>query len=185
MDGLLGWLNGFQKLPKQLFLVHGEPEAKIDFAARPSKRRSGYDAVPVNANAEYELEESGGVVNMEGSHGRGSRREERSTKPVNNLYNVRRRLEDIIYNANLSVDKERIPEKLARINNIILELEKSAINLGSAISESDESENVELTGGTSIAAAQRKREEKTARSSEKKRKRKNCKDSKRKSGNLT
>ena len=37
------------------------------------------------------------------------------------------------------------PEKLARINNIIMELEKSVINLGSAISESDESENVQLT----------------------------------------
>ena len=34
------------------------------------------------------------------------------------------------------------PEKLARINNTIMELEKSVINLGSIISESDESENV-------------------------------------------
>ncbi|MGX8774343.1 MAG: hypothetical protein ACSW8G_04715, partial [Bacillota bacterium] len=51
----------------------------------------------------------------------------------------------IIYNANLTVSKEVDPERLARINNIILELEKSAINLGSVISESDESENVELT----------------------------------------
>jgi hypothetical protein len=62
-----------------------------------------------------------------------------------NLFNVRRRLEDIIYNTDLSVDQNTDPEKLARINNIILELEKSAINLGATISESDEDDGIELT----------------------------------------
>ncbi len=31
-DGLLMWLGGFQKEPKHIFLVHGEPESKEDFA---------------------------------------------------------------------------------------------------------------------------------------------------------
>jgi len=62
-----------------------------------------------------------------------------------NLYNVRRRLEDIIYNTDLSVDSTTDPEKLAKINNIILELEKSAINLGAVITESEEDERIELT----------------------------------------
>jgi hypothetical protein len=62
-----------------------------------------------------------------------------------NLFNVRRRLEDIIYNTDLSVDNTTDPEKLAKINNIILELEKSAINLGAVITESEEDENVQLT----------------------------------------
>ena len=62
-----------------------------------------------------------------------------------NLFNVRRRLEDIIYNTDLAVTPETSPEKLARINNIILELEKSAINLGAVITESEEDERIELT----------------------------------------
>ena len=159
MNGLLGWLKGFQKLPKQLFLVHGEPEVKIEFA-KTVKEQIGIDAIPVNVNSEYELEESGGVVTRKEAIA-DAVDEKRVNEARENLYNVRRRLEDILYNANLSVDKGTDPEKLARINNIIMELEKSVINLGSAISESDESENVELTE-EQIAELKAAREEKTA-----------------------
>ena len=157
MNGLLGWLKGFQKLPKQLFLVHGEPEVKIEFA-KTVKEQIGIDAIPVNVNSEYELEESGGVVTRKEAIA-DAVDEKRVNEARENLYNVRRRLEDILYNANLSVDKGTDPEKLARINNIIMELEKSVINLGSAISESDESENVELTE-EQIAELKAAREEK-------------------------
>ena len=159
MNGLLGWLKGFQKLPKQLFLVHGEPEVKIEFA-KTVKEQIGIDAIPVNVNSEYELEESGGVVTRKEAIA-DAVDEKRVNEARENLYNVRRRLEDILYNANLSVNKGTDPEKLARINNIIMELEKSVINLGSAISESDESENVELTE-EQIAELKAAREEKTA-----------------------
>ncbi len=159
MNGLLGWLKGFQKLPKQLFLVHGEPEVKIEFA-KTVKEQIGIDAIPVNVNSEYELEESGGIVTKKEAIA-DAVDEKRVNEARENLYNVRRRLEDILYNANLSVDKGTDPEKLARINNIIMELEKSVINLGSAISESDESENVELTE-EQIAELKAAREEKTA-----------------------
>ncbi len=143
MNGLLGWLKGFQKLPKQLFLVHGEPDVKVEFA-KTVKEQIGIDAIPVNVNSEYELEAGGGVVTMKEAIA-DAVDEKRVNEARENLYNVRRRLEDILYNANLNVDKRTDPEKLARINNIIMELEKSVINLGSVISESDESENVELT----------------------------------------
>ena len=159
MNGLLGWLKGFQKLPKQLFLVHGEPEVKIEFA-KTVKEQIGIDAIPVNVNSEYELEEGGGVVTRKEAIA-DAVDEKRVNEARENLYNVRRRLEDILYNANLSVDKSTDPEKLARINNIIMELEKSVINLGSAISESDESENVELTE-EQIAELKAAREEKTS-----------------------
>ncbi len=159
MNGLLGWLKGFQKLPKQLFLVHGEPEVKIEFA-KTVKEQIGIDAIPVNVNSEYELEESGGIVTKKEAIA-DAVDEKRVNEARENLYNVRRRLEDILYNANLSVDKGTDPEKLARINNIIMELEKSVINLGSAISESDESENVQLTE-EQIAELRAAREEKTS-----------------------
>lgn len=144
MDGLLSWLKGFQKAPKQIFLVHGEPETKLDFA-RTVKEKLGYDTIPVNANAEFELENTeGAVVDMKEAMAEAV--DERTVNTAReNLFNVRRRLEDIIYNTDLSVDQNTDPEKLARINNIILELEKSAINLGATISESDEDDGIELT----------------------------------------
>ena len=167
MNGLLGWLKGFQKLPKQLFLVHGEPEVKIEFA-KTVKEQIGIDAIPVNVNAEYELEEGGGVVTRKEAIA-DAVDEKRVNEARENLYNVRRRLEDILYNANLSVNKDTDPERLARINNIIMELEKSVINLGSVISESDESENVELTE-EQIEELRAAREEKTSQKKKDKKK---------------
>ena len=160
MNGLLDWLKGFQKAPKQLFLVHGEPEVKIEFA-KTVKEQIGFDAIPVNTNSEYELEAGGSVVSMKEAIAEAV--DERTINEArDNLYNVRRRLEDIIYNTNLSVDQSTDPEKLAKINNIILELEKSAINLGAVISESDEDENVELTD-EQIAELKAAREERTSK----------------------
>ena len=143
MDGLIGWLKGFQKPPKQLFLVHGEPEVKIEFA-KTIKERVGFDAIPVNVNSEYELQHSGEVVTMKEAIAEAVD-ERKINEARDNLYNVRRRLEDIIYDTDLSVDNTTDPEKLAKINNIILELEKSAINLGAVITESEEDERIELT----------------------------------------
>lgn len=143
-DGLLTWVKGFVQKPKQIFLVHGEPQAKIDFA-QTVRGATGYEPVVVNVNSEYELEMSQGtIVSMEEAMA-----EAVDEKTLNdtreNLYNVRRRLEDIIYNTNLNVDKNASPEKIMKLNNIILELEKAAINLGATIAESDESDGVELT----------------------------------------
>jgi metallo-beta-lactamase family protein len=165
MNGLLGWLKGFQKAPKQLFLVHGEPEVKLEFA-KTVKEQIGFDAIPVNVNSEYELEEGGGVISMKEAIA-DAVDEKRVNEARENLYNVRRRLEDILYNANLSVNNGTDPEKLARINNTIMELEKSVINLGSVISESSESDNVELTE-EQIAELKEAREETISQKKEKK-----------------
>ncbi|MBQ9060516.1 MAG: MBL fold metallo-hydrolase [Firmicutes bacterium] len=154
-EGLLDWLRGFQKLPKKLFLVHGEPQAKIDFA-QTVEQELGFEPVVVNANAEFELEaESGKVISMTEAMA-----EAVDEKTVNearaNLFNVRRRLEDIIYNTDLAVGNDTSPDQLAKINNIILELEKSAINLGATLTEGkDGTKDIELTPAdkASIAAA--------------------------------
>ncbi len=158
-DGLMAWVKGFQKPPKQWFLVHGEPDAKIDFA-KAMKEECGYDAIPVNANAEYELEPADGtVVNMKEAMA-DAVDEKAINNARDNLFNVRRRLENIMYNTDLSIDKSTDPDKLARINNIILELEKSAINLGAVISESDEDDGIALTD-SEIKELKEEREERS------------------------
>ena len=91
--------------------------------------------------------------------------DERSVNDArDNLFNIRRRLEDIIYNTNLSIDQNTDPEKLAKINNIILELEKSAINLGATISERDEEEGIQLTEEDREAIREEKEKEKHSKS---------------------
>ena len=143
LNGLLDWLKGFQKPPRQLFLVHGEPEVKVEFA-KTIKEEVGFDAIPVNVNSEYELEPSGSVVSMKEALAEAI--DERTVNETrDSLFNIRRRLENIMYNTDLSIDQNTDPEKMVKINNIILELEKSAINLGAVISETDMNENVELT----------------------------------------
>ena len=161
-DGLMAWLRGFQKIPKKIFLVHGEPEAKIDFAASV-KQELGIETEVVNANAEYELEPaSGEVISMKEAMA-----EAVDEKTINearhNLFVVRRRLEDIIYNTDLAVGNDTPPEQLAKINNIILELEKSAINLGAILTEGkDGDKDIELTPAdkASIEAAKEMEEHK-------------------------
>lgn len=162
-DGLLAWLKGFQKQPKKIFLVHGEPEAKLDFA-RTVKETLGFDTIPVLANAEFALDgPEGAAVDMKAAMAEAV--DEKSVNDArDNLFNVRRRLEDIIYNTNLSVDQNTEPEKLARINNIILELEKSAINLGATISERDEDDGIALTAEDIEAIRQEKEKEKRTKS---------------------
>ncbi len=162
-DGLLGWLKGFQKAPKQIFLVHGEPEAKLDFA-KTVKETIGYDTIPVNVNSEYVLENTDGTV-VDMKEAMAEAVDERSVNDArDNLFNIRRRLEDIIYNTNLSIDQNTDPEKLAKINNIILELEKSAINLGATISERDEEEGIQLTEEDREAIREEKEKEKHSKS---------------------
>ena len=53
------------------------------------------------------------------------------------LFEIHRSIEDILYNTKLAVGENISGEKMAKINNMVLELEKSTINLGSAISEED------------------------------------------------
>ncbi len=144
MNGLLDWLRGFQKAPKEIFLVHGEPDAKLDFA-KTVKDQLGYDTIPVIVNSEYELEIGGSeVISMKEAIA-----EAIDLKKINdtrdNLCGIRRRLEDIIYNTNLTIEATRDPEKIARINNLILELDKFAINLEAIISEGDEEPGIQLS----------------------------------------
>ena len=161
-DGLMTWLKGFQKEPNEIFLVHGEPQAKIDFASE-IKETLGYDVVVVNANAEYELEPgSGEVVGMEEAMAEVI--DERKINDArHNLFDIRRRLEDIIYNTDLAVTPNTPPERLAKINNVILELEKSTMLLSTILTEGDdESHNIELTNvdRANIAAAKAREEQK-------------------------
>ena len=131
-NGLMTWLGGFQQPPKQIFLVHGEMDAKEDFAAS-IKSELGYDPIVVRGNSEYVLEKDE-IVNIEQAMAEAVD-DETIAKTKSNLADIERRLEDIVATAKLAVDADIDPEKMARINNIVLELEKATINLGAEIGQ--------------------------------------------------
>lgn len=131
-EGLMTWLRGFIQEPKQVFLIHGEMDAKEDFAAS-IRAELGYEPVVVRGNSEFILEKDE-IVNIEQAMAEAVDAEA-IAKTKNNLADVQRRLEDILYNAKLAVDADMDPEKLARISNIVLELEKATINLGAEIGQ--------------------------------------------------
>ncbi len=139
-DALLDWLGGFQKVPSNIFLVHGEMEGKQEFAASV-KNRFGYDVEVVHALfSEYEL------IKNETAHqtAEGEEDWERAEK----LRDIRKRistvhdqLESILYQALLVTDaKESSESRTDEINNLILSLEKNTLNLGSLIHSEDRSE---------------------------------------------
>ena len=163
----MSWLRGFQKVPKQIFLVHGEPQSKID-SANLVKEELGYDCIPVLVNSEYELELSdGSVVSMHEALAE-EIDEQKINQTRDELYDIRRRLEDIIYNTNLNFDANESPEKLAKINNLVQELEKSALNLGATIADSNsDDKNIELTEEDLAKIEKQQKEEKKAKKKEK------------------
>ena len=131
-DGLLMWLGGFQKEPKHIFLVHGEPESKEDFA-RTVEQKLGYHPIVVQGNSEFVLEKDEILNKREVMQEAMDSEALESVKK--NIADIHRRLEGILYNTHLAVDSKLSPEKLAKINNIVLELEKDSVNLGAAVTE--------------------------------------------------
>ncbi len=131
-DGLQAWLKGFQKEPKHIFLVHGEQQAKEDFA-ETVRKELGYDPIVIKGNSEFVLEKDEIVSETQ------TMDDAVDAETVNNirhnLLDIHRRTEDILYNTNLALGGKISREKLSQINNIVLELEKSTINLGSAVSD--------------------------------------------------
>lgn len=139
-DGLLSWLAGFQKEPKHIFLVHGEPDAKDDFA-ETVKQKLGYDPIVVRGNSEFILEKDE-LVNLDQAMA-DAMDAETIVHTRNNLSDIHHRIEGILYRANLAVGDNISPDLLARINNIVIELEKSTINLGATVSEDGEKEKIQ------------------------------------------
>ena len=133
-NGLFAWIASFENQPKQVFLVHGEEESKVDFA-KLVKEKLGYEPVVVLGNSEFELDmETATLVNYAEAKEEGALYEE-IQQVRNKISNVHSDIEQILYNANLAMGKDISEEQLVQIKNIVQELEKATINLGTAVTE--------------------------------------------------
>lgn len=137
-DGLMAWLSGFQKVPKHVFLVHGEEESKKAFAYTV-KEKLGYEPIVVTEPSEFTLEKDE-IIDTQIIENDGLE-EEIISNTQDTLTDIHSRIEDILYNAKLAVGKDISAEKMAKINNLVMELEKSTINLGAVINEEDRDKN--------------------------------------------
>ncbi len=133
-DGLYAWLNGFVQKPKHVFLIHGETDSKNDFSDYV-REKMGYECTVVNGISEYELQQDQ-VVSMD-EEMREQFSEEAIYDMKTRIADINEGLQSILYNTNLAVGANPSPERLAEINNLILELEKQYINLGSAVTKED------------------------------------------------
>jgi len=136
-NGLMDWLSGFQKEPKHIFLVHGESQAKKDFAAE-AKEKLGFSPIVIEGFSGYELETDEfstmqqvleDIVDQDGIN--------EFRRRVNTVHNS---LNAIFANANLVLGKGVDEKKLVEMNNILLSLEKGSLNLGAVVSR--ESDNI-------------------------------------------
>lgn len=133
-SGLMDWLSGFQKAPKQIFLVHGEYQSKHDFADK-IKQDLGYEPVVIECNSEFELET--GELLSKDEIIREAIDEEAVADLQEKIDEVEKNLAGLLEGARGAVSGDISPEKLAAINNIMQELEKASLNLGSSVTAED------------------------------------------------
>ena len=131
-NGLLDWLGGFQKIPKQIFLVHGEEQSKIDFA-KVVQERLGLSTTPIFANSEFELET--GELIAQDEVIKEVIDEEGLTNLRAKISDIQKGVDNILAQTDTALSKEMTADKLTQINNILQELEKVSLNLGSTVTK--------------------------------------------------
>lgn len=137
-NGLLAWISGFQKMPKQVFLVHGEEDSKKDFAKLITEKL-GYDPVVVLGNSEFELDMNTAEITHVEKFLEEGRKNDDIDRLRNQLAKIHYQLENILYTTDLAVASDISGAKLTKINNLVQELDKDTLVLGSAITEEDRS----------------------------------------------
>jgi len=134
---LLEWLSAFKKAPRQIFLVHGEEDAKQAFAYAV-KDELGYECTIVEDVSEYNLEQ-GELVAAEALRGAIGAKEQ-MLKIKEKLANVRNEIGAVLKNTNRLIADKLPEEKVIEISNLALELEKAAIKLGAAVADQEDQE---------------------------------------------
>ena len=135
-NGLMTWISGFEEGPSQLFLVHGEENAKLELA-RLIKEKLDIDAIPVMGNSEYELRQGDPELRLlnEDEAKEQAAADEEVQRVRSQISAIHGELEKIIYNAQIALNNNMTEEKLQKINNIVQSLNKSSMDLASIVLE--------------------------------------------------
>lgn len=134
-NGLISWLKGFRRKPSQLFLVHGEEESKMELADT-IRKETGMEPTVITQVSEFEIV-NGEVVGVENIYEDAIDTEavEAARARIGEIHN---QIEPLLYSTNLALGEVMSPEKMSRINDLILELQKVSLNLGSEITAKED-----------------------------------------------
>ncbi|MDR0423958.1 MAG: MBL fold metallo-hydrolase [Clostridiales Family XIII bacterium] len=138
-DGLLDWVSGLRQAPAQIFLVHGEQQAKEALAAS-IRLAFGYEAHVVTEMSEFDMDKGEVMTRAELMESFAGREQLESMR--RKLADVHGRLERILYNTHLAFSDGLPPERVLQISDAVAALERDTINLGSAVT----SENMATAG---------------------------------------
>jgi metallo-beta-lactamase family protein len=128
-NDLLKWLSGFKEKPKKIFLVHGEEEAKKNFATTV-KSILGFDCTVVEDVSEYSLDDEAVIV--DGIKTRIDAKNQINTLR-DNLEDIHDELENLLAIPGIGI-KEAFPdEKLDDIAALTRDLEQTCEKLKNII----------------------------------------------------
>jgi len=140
-DDLIAWLKEIKTTPKKTFIVHGEDDAREDFA-EAIKTEIGIDTIIPKKDEEFKVT----LENVESlGHEdervlfkslKGVRKEEEEIVEVEKVQNLKEKLKELkeLFNKTSEITDGNLKEELTekeynKINNNIIELEKSIVNL--------------------------------------------------------
>lgn len=132
---LINWLKGFKEKPKSVFIVHGETEAKEDFA-REVNELIGLNCIVPEYNVIYELQKTKKLEKVIISETRkdkvvnkGVVNEKLKKDLIGDIEELRELFDVASKRAKSYINKNINIEDFKKINNTIIDLENEIINL--------------------------------------------------------
>ncbi|MTI70697.1 MAG: MBL fold metallo-hydrolase [Firmicutes bacterium] len=121
---LLNWLKGFKKLPKRIFIVHGEEESANTFANLISKNFNVKTIVP-DLGYTFEIKEDE-LKSYDKDYLKPIKRKEDIKKELQEVYE---QFENLVSNTNKLMDDEFLKEDYDRVKNKLLELQQDLMDI--------------------------------------------------------
>ena len=131
-EGLLDWVQGLQKAPQHIFLVHGETEAK-ETLEKKIREATGYPCDAIHGVTEVDLEDAAGMTFEEATQELVD--EEQILALQDKLADLQETVNEFLKSANLAVEGSLTPEHLIEIKNAVVQLEKETIQLGMTVTK--------------------------------------------------
>jgi len=128
---LLDWLGGFKKMPKGIFLVHGEQDSK-EILARKIKEEYNYDVMIAETLEEFHLNTKAEIV---GKCDLTNIKFKQLADLDERLHALREAFEGVLYTTRLKVNREMQSEEFNEIKNKVIEIETDLTNLGISLGE--------------------------------------------------
>ena len=137
-DSLMNWLKGFKKLPKKIFVVHGEKESTTGFA-QFIKEELNVEAIVPNLNDQFDLDYHEVVPFIQKLPMTEGQQEELNLQvdDISVLFTHTLALSEHVLGLKLSA------EDYNKIKNQLIELEKDLLDLGMLLGDKDRDDHEE------------------------------------------